>query len=262
MAYENCEKKNRSQPRTTQHKKTTLSKADIAANVKTPTKKNDDLEAAKIEPTQMPKKEKKPKTPEPTTAEHVPENKIKKKTKTLESKTNEDAVSKQEPPTPASKEPAPTEHQHEVLASEINLLYVPVNRRIVTVLKGARQFLKDPTTDATKLYFAFGAEYHHLITDDPEIIEKASIPLLYVVALQLRLLEASRRKACAIMRRKLVKFLAILKLLIGLKCHFLLILLNMHTAVIQSFFYDPSGIKTNSGSNGKKKEKIIKEALT
>uniref|UniRef100_A0A914PMJ1 Uncharacterized protein n=1 Tax=Panagrolaimus davidi TaxID=227884 RepID=A0A914PMJ1_9BILA len=93
---------------------TTLSKADIAANVKTPTKKNDDLEAAKVEPTQMPKKEKKPKTPEPTTAEDVPENKNKKKTKTRESKTIEDApaptVSKQEPTTPASKEPAPTEH--------------------------------------------------------------------------------------------------------------------------------------------------------
>uniref|UniRef100_A0A914QBX3 Uncharacterized protein n=1 Tax=Panagrolaimus davidi TaxID=227884 RepID=A0A914QBX3_9BILA len=204
----------------------------------------------------MPKKEKKPKTPETTTAEDVPENKNKKKTKTLESKTIEDApaptVSKQEPPTQASKEPAPTEHQptptpptafypqvkrliprgmksaktdsldetlkkdksamvesfivsaeklclktdesdvfdeikanypniqHEVLASEIKLLCLPVSqmyeemntlvhdsvnklcaagyrfdqhRQIVTALKGAHQFLKDPTTDATTPLF-------------------------------------------------------------------------------------------------------------
>uniref|UniRef100_A0A914PW23 Uncharacterized protein n=1 Tax=Panagrolaimus davidi TaxID=227884 RepID=A0A914PW23_9BILA len=69
--------------------KPTVFKADITADVKTPTKKNDDLEAVKVEQTQMPKKEKKPKTLEPTTAEDVPENK--KKTKTLEPKITEDA---------------------------------------------------------------------------------------------------------------------------------------------------------------------------
>uniref|UniRef100_A0A914PPZ5 Uncharacterized protein n=1 Tax=Panagrolaimus davidi TaxID=227884 RepID=A0A914PPZ5_9BILA len=82
----------------------TVSKADIAADVKTPTKKNDDLEAVKVVPTQMPKKEKKPKTLEPTTAEDVPKNK--KKTKTLEPKTTEDA-------------PAPT-HPKNLLQQNIN----------------------------------------------------------------------------------------------------------------------------------------------
>jgi hypothetical protein len=54
--------------------KATVSKADIAADVETPTKKHDDLEAVKVEQTQMPKKDKKKttKTEEPKTTEDLP----------------------------------------------------------------------------------------------------------------------------------------------------------------------------------------------
>uniref|UniRef100_A0A914PF73 Uncharacterized protein n=1 Tax=Panagrolaimus davidi TaxID=227884 RepID=A0A914PF73_9BILA len=198
--------------------KATVPKSDIAADIETPTKKEDDLEAATPEdvlaptveqqepPTQIPKKnqkKKKPKTQEPTTTEEAPA------------------------PTMTHIFRNYPNVQRVVLLSEIKLLCLPVNRmfakmntfaheseqklcdvgckfdahhRIVSVSKGARRFLKAKTTDATTTYFAFGAEYHQHITDDPEYMDKVSIPLLYVTALQPRFPEASRRNACTIMR--------------------------------------------------------------
>uniref|UniRef100_A0A914QTF7 Uncharacterized protein n=1 Tax=Panagrolaimus davidi TaxID=227884 RepID=A0A914QTF7_9BILA len=171
--------------------------------------------------------------------------------------------------------------QHEVLATEIKLLCLPVSqmyeelntlvhdslnklcaagfgfdmdRQIVTVLKGARQFVKDPATDATTVYFAFGAEYPHMITDDPEIMDKASIPLLYVIALQPRFPEASRRKACAIMRRKLVRVLGYYKAADRAKMPFPVNIVEHAYCRDPKYFYDPSAIKTDSGSDGKKKQ--------
>uniref|UniRef100_A0AC35F2S9 Uncharacterized protein n=1 Tax=Panagrolaimus sp. PS1159 TaxID=55785 RepID=A0AC35F2S9_9BILA len=58
----------------------TVSKADIAADVKTPTKKHDDLKAVKVEKTQMPKKDKKKttKTEEPKTTDDLPASNVSK----------------------------------------------------------------------------------------------------------------------------------------------------------------------------------------
>uniref|UniRef100_A0AC35G9H7 Uncharacterized protein n=1 Tax=Panagrolaimus sp. PS1159 TaxID=55785 RepID=A0AC35G9H7_9BILA len=272
----------------------TVSKSDIAADIETPTKKEDDLEAAKVEPTQMPKKdEKKKPTQEPTTAEEIPAPTVeqqepptlvpkkkqkKKKTKTIEPTTE--------------KVPAPTithnnvsrnypDVQRQVLLSEIKLLCLPVNRmiakmntfaheseqklaavgckfdahhRMISVSKGARRFLKAKTTDATTAYFAFGAECDHIITDDPEYIEKVSIPILYVIALQPRFSEASRRKACEIMRSKLVIVLGYFEAAERAKMPFPINIVEDAYCRDPKYFYDPAEIKTDSASDEKKKQ--------
>uniref|UniRef100_A0AC35FFG2 Uncharacterized protein n=1 Tax=Panagrolaimus sp. PS1159 TaxID=55785 RepID=A0AC35FFG2_9BILA len=106
-------------------------------------------------------------------------------------------------------------------------------------------------TDATTAYFALGAECHHIITDDPEYIEKVSIPILYVIALQPRFSEASRRKACAIMRRKLVKVLGYFEAAERAKIPFPINIVEDAYCRDPKFFYDPSGIKTDFGSDQK-----------
>uniref|UniRef100_A0A914R847 Uncharacterized protein n=1 Tax=Panagrolaimus davidi TaxID=227884 RepID=A0A914R847_9BILA len=170
--------------------------------------------------------------------------------------------------------------QHEVLASEITLLCLPVslmfaemNRlvnasmrklfavgckfgahiRLVSVTDEARQFLKDAKTDATTVYFAFGAEYYRLISDDSEYMDKASIPLLYVIALQPRFPEASRRKACALLRRKLVKVLGYYKAADRAKMPFPVNIVEHAYCRDPTYFYNPADIKTDSGSDGIKK---------
>uniref|UniRef100_A0A914P6P1 Uncharacterized protein n=1 Tax=Panagrolaimus davidi TaxID=227884 RepID=A0A914P6P1_9BILA len=281
--------------------KPTVSKDDIP-NVETPTKKDDDLEAAKVKPSQMPKKEKK------------------EKTKTLEP-TTEDApastpATQPKPPIPASKEPAPTEQQprprsaaanypillcfktddsdvmdevkanypnvqHEVMATEVKILCLPVSQmftemntmadesekklasvgckfdehhRIVMVSKGGRRYLKDKSTDATTVCFAFGAEYHQHVTDASDIMENASVPLLYVIALQPRFSETIRRKACAVLRRKLVRVLGYFKAADRAQMPFPVNIVENAYCRDPKFFYEPAGIKTDSASDEKKKK--------
>uniref|UniRef100_A0A914XXR3 Uncharacterized protein n=1 Tax=Panagrolaimus superbus TaxID=310955 RepID=A0A914XXR3_9BILA len=75
--------------------------------------------------------------------------------------------------------------------------------RMVSMTDGARRFLQDKLTPATIVYFAFGAEYHQYLIDDVAVLSKLSIPLLMVIAFQPRFADSFRKKACALLRRKL-----------------------------------------------------------
>uniref|UniRef100_A0A914QLR2 Uncharacterized protein n=1 Tax=Panagrolaimus davidi TaxID=227884 RepID=A0A914QLR2_9BILA len=173
----------------------------------------------------------------------------------------------------------PTNIQHDVMPSEVDLLCLPVSKMfkemdsmahdseqklsdvgcefddrhcIVSVSDEGRQFLKNKTTDATTVYFAFGAEYHEYITDRSEL----SIPLLYVFALQPRFSETSRRKACATLRRQLVKVLGYYKCADRAKMPFPINIVEAAYCKDPQYFYEPSGIKTDSGRHGPKIKKI------
>uniref|UniRef100_A0A914NZ07 Uncharacterized protein n=1 Tax=Panagrolaimus davidi TaxID=227884 RepID=A0A914NZ07_9BILA len=209
--------------------KATVSEADIAADVKTPTKKNDDLEAVKVEQTQMPKKEKKPKTLEPIAAEDVPENKNKKKTKTLEPKTTEDAPAPAPPskepaptskePAPASKEPAPTEHKP--TPTSPTACYPQVKRLIPRGMKSAKSDSLDgtlkkdkramvesfivsaenlcPKTDASEIFDEIKADYpdiqHEVLASEITLL---CLPVSLMFAEMNRLVNASMRKLFAV----------------------------------------------------------------
>uniref|UniRef100_A0A914QRZ1 Uncharacterized protein n=1 Tax=Panagrolaimus davidi TaxID=227884 RepID=A0A914QRZ1_9BILA len=84
-------------------------------------------------------------------------------------------------------------------------------------------------------------------------MDNASIPLLYVIALQPRFEEASRRKACAILRRKLVKVLGYYKAADRAKMPFPINIVEHAYCRDPTYFYYPADIKTDSGSEGKKK---------
>uniref|UniRef100_A0A914PDU8 Uncharacterized protein n=1 Tax=Panagrolaimus davidi TaxID=227884 RepID=A0A914PDU8_9BILA len=310
----------------------TVSKADV----ETPTKKHDDLEAAKVEPIQKSKKYKKKKqtkTEEPTKTEDIPAPTItqqesteaqpaaahypqvkrliprsmksaktdsfdetlkKDKTAMVESlvvcagnhcfKTDETDVLDE------FKENYPN-IQHEVMPSEIKLLCLPVsqmytemnilafeseqklsaagcefdkNGRILSVSKDARRLLKNKATDATTVYFAFGAEYHQYIT--AKIMDKASVPLLYAIALQPRFSEASRRKACATLRyvcatlrRYLVKVFGYFKAADRARMPFPINIVENAYCRDPKYFYDPAGIKTDSGSDQKRSQWVMKK---
>jgi hypothetical protein len=106
-------------------------------------------------------------------------------------------------------------------------------------------------------------------------MEEASIPLLYVIALQPRFSEKSRRKACAILRyvfkiillilylivfsRKLVKALGWFKAADRAKMPFPINIVEAAYCKDPKYFYDPTGIKTDSGSDGKRKNKSPKK---
>uniref|UniRef100_A0A914P8Q9 Uncharacterized protein n=1 Tax=Panagrolaimus davidi TaxID=227884 RepID=A0A914P8Q9_9BILA len=122
------------------------------------------------------------------------------------------------------------------------------------VSKGGRRYLKDKSTDATTVCFAFGAEYHQHVTDDSDIMENASIPLLYVIALQPRFSETSRRKACAVLRRKLVRVLGYFKAADRAKMPFPVNIVENAYCRDPKYFYEPAGIKTDSASDQKKKQ--------
>uniref|UniRef100_A0A914P164 Uncharacterized protein n=1 Tax=Panagrolaimus davidi TaxID=227884 RepID=A0A914P164_9BILA len=347
----------RKQPQSTKAKDTTH---------ETPTKKDDDLEAAKTEPKKSQKKEKKAKTieptanedipaaakiepkksqkkekkttPEPTTTEDIPaptakENleaakiqlkKIQKKEKkTTQEQTAEDipaptvkqperAPTKQlPPPNPAACYPVvkrliprgmksaktdsldetlkkdktamaesfvvsagklclksdemdvlrkmesayPQNIQHVVTPSEVNLLCMPVSKMFEKMDSMAQ-------VSELKLSSAgceFDDQYSEYISDDPGILNEASIPLLYVIALQTRFSEKSRRKACAILRRKLVKVLGYFKAADRAKMPFPVNIVEAAYCKDPKYFFDPTGIKTDSGSDGKRKNKSTKK---
>uniref|UniRef100_A0AC35F5J6 Uncharacterized protein n=1 Tax=Panagrolaimus sp. PS1159 TaxID=55785 RepID=A0AC35F5J6_9BILA len=125
---------------------------------------------------------------------------------------------------------------------------------MLSVSDEARQFLKRRTTDATTVYHAFGAEYYQYITGDLGIMDEASIPLLYSIALQTRFPEATRRKACAALRRKLVKVLGWFKAADRAKMPFPVNIVENAYCKNPRYFYEPSGIKTDSRSDQQKKQ--------
>uniref|UniRef100_A0AC35FPC9 Uncharacterized protein n=1 Tax=Panagrolaimus sp. PS1159 TaxID=55785 RepID=A0AC35FPC9_9BILA len=142
--------------------KATISKADVAAE--TPTKKNDDLESAKAEQTQIPKKEKKTKTQAPTTTEDAPIQKPKKQKK---SKTPEPTTAEEVPaPTPSKQLPPPNPAA----------CYPLVKRLIPRGMKSAKTdsldetLKKDKTAMVESLVVSTGK--HCLKADESDILRK------------------------------------------------------------------------------------------
>uniref|UniRef100_A0AC34G119 Uncharacterized protein n=1 Tax=Panagrolaimus sp. ES5 TaxID=591445 RepID=A0AC34G119_9BILA len=66
--------------------------------------------------------------------------------------------------------------------------------RIVSMSPEGREYLQNPKTPSTTVYFAFGAEYHEYIFDDMVLMPKLSVAHQLVIALQPRFAEFNRRK--------------------------------------------------------------------
>uniref|UniRef100_A0AC34GTY8 Uncharacterized protein n=1 Tax=Panagrolaimus sp. ES5 TaxID=591445 RepID=A0AC34GTY8_9BILA len=75
--------------------------------------------------------------------------------------------------------------------------------RIVSMSPEGREYLQNPKTPSTIVYFAFGAEYHEYILDDMNLLPKLSVAHQLVIALRPRFVEFNRRKALTWLRREL-----------------------------------------------------------
>uniref|UniRef100_A0A914YLT0 Uncharacterized protein n=1 Tax=Panagrolaimus superbus TaxID=310955 RepID=A0A914YLT0_9BILA len=126
---------------------------------------------------------------------------------------------------------------------------------IVSMTDGARSFLQDSRTAATTVSFAFGAEYHQYLKDDPDTLSKVSVPLLMSIA-QPRFAVENRRKACAILRRKLPKILANFTAVKREKMAFPINIVEKAYCQNPKFFKIVAEIKTDSEGKRKKEMEV------